>query len=121
MMSVSLLVAPFLDIILFIRADVIGRKRTMLMMGPLGIIGALCAIIFNDLTMITIGMTFLATFYGCVFGLSFIYLNELLVDPLRSKASGINTMCISFGALSNQFLYLKYVLIKYLWSNLNNY
>jgi MFS family permease len=86
---------------LLVYADKVGRKMVMQLVGPVGMIGASIGLIFNSLVGLTFSMTILNVFHGTIFSLNFIYLNEIIIDPLRSKANGINTFALTLGVLSN--------------------
>jgi hypothetical protein len=45
------------------------------------------------------GFTFITIYYTSTFALNYIFINELLIDPLRSKASGIKTFTTAVGSL----------------------
>ena len=103
MINISGFVSPFFETLFFYYADKIGRKTVMLIMGPLGIIGVAGALMFNNLVMITISMVCTSIYYSIIFVMNFIYFNEIIIDPLRSKASGFKSFALSMGTLSKWF------------------
>lgn len=101
MLNLIYLITPAFQFFLMIISDRFGRKYIMIIAIMIGLIGTFVGMFVNELLMLTICMIFIFTFYSTLFGLSFIYINEILIDPYRSKASGFSSFSITIGTLSN--------------------
>ena len=115
MINVSGFISPFFETIFFFKADSLGRKTILLIMGPLGIFGTAIGLMFNNLAAITIFMLFSSIYYSIIFSLNFIFFNEMVIDPLRSKASGIKSFSLTLGTLCKNLKIYKILI------NFNNF
>lgn len=98
-MNICLFVSGIFTILTHILADKYGRRTILLFGSPLGIVGSFIGYFSNNLILIAIANTLTAICDGTIFSMNFIYLNETLVDPLRSKSSGLKTFSLSIGSL----------------------
>lgn len=104
MINVSGTVSPFIETFIMFKTDRIGRKTTLLLMFPLGLIGVFFGLAFNNLVTLTIFMVLSSVYYSVVFTVNFIYFNEVTINPIRSKATGIKSLSLSFGNIGKKNL-----------------
>ena len=100
MFNITDFVSPLFTTLFLIYADKVGRTMILLLIGPIGMIGACIGLMSNDMGFLTLSMTIMNVFYGTIFSLNFLYFNEIIIDPWRSKASGVQTFSVTFGSLS---------------------
>lgn len=105
-MNVAMFVSGLFTVLTHFMADKLGRRTVLLIASPIGIIGTLLGLLFNSLVSITIANTLMSIADGTIFSMNFIYLNETLVDPLRSKSSGLKTFFLSLGGLVFTILFI---------------
>lgn len=103
-MNLVLFFAPFASFYASIHMDYFGRRNSFICSIFFVILGVLLCLIFNNLWSITAGITILDGYSNIMFTIIFLYTNEILTDPLRSKAPGIQAMSFSIGQVSKQFI-----------------
>lgn len=111
LISVSTLVSPFVQVFNLFFADRLGRRKVILLVSIFGFAGTLLSVFGNSLVMLGFGFTFILIYCNSFYALNYIFINELLVDPLRSKATGIKTFSFAVGLLSG---FLKKANLKFL-------
>ena len=99
LISVSTLVSPLFQAFILFLADRKGRRIILLWTAPIGMLGISFCIFAKSLVLMGFGFTLVNIYYTTTFSLNYIFINELLIDPLRSKASGIKTFSFAIGAL----------------------
>ena len=110
-LNIKSFVGPFFVCVFLFLADKYGRKTILTVMIPIGLICISLCLMFKNLVIVTIGMTAVEMMHGSLLSLCFIFLNELFIDPLRSKSSGLKTFSMSLGAMSNfLFWWVKVIL-----------
>lgn len=96
-MNISFFVSGVLTILIQILADNFGRKLMLQVGCPIGIIGSLIGLFSESLISITIANILIMTSNGVIFWMCWIYLNEILINPLRSQSNGIKSFALSVG------------------------
>lgn len=99
MINISQFASPIFVLFLMFQADKFGRALILMIMGPIGIIGSSIGLIFNNLIAITFAMFIMSIFQSGIFLLNIIYFNEIIIDPWRSKSSGIKTFSLTLGLI----------------------
>ena len=97
MLNIISFVSAFIELLIFILGDHYGRKKALILLVFIGITGALIGVIFDQLVSLTMAMTMVQVFYEGTLNGCFIYLNELIINPLRSKSIAIKSIFISLG------------------------
>ena len=97
--NVSYFTSAFLILPTSFLSDSIGNKMIFIYISPFGILGVAIGLISSNLPMITIGFTLLQFYTVSTLIGMFVYLNEMIIDPLRSKASGVKTFALALGAI----------------------
>lgn len=105
MINVSGFVSPFFEAYFFYKADTWGHRFVMLLAGPLGLIGICVGLAFDNLAAVTIMMLSSSFYSSVLFGLNFFYFSGLVIDPLRSKASGFKSFSVSLSSLSKTCIF----------------
>ena len=112
LISVSTFISPIFQILFLFLADRYGRRKIILFLSIIGFIGTAIAVFANSLLQLGFGFTFISIYYTSTFSLNYIFINELLIDPLRSKASGIKTFLSAIGTLG--FYIYEFIICQFL-------
>ena len=99
-MNITFMLYPLLCMLFLYLSDRIGRKSILLIIGPIGILGMSVGLIFDNLVAITIFMIFMYMFMATFYINFNVYLNEILINPWRSKFSGLNRIFSVIGHYS---------------------
>ena len=115
LINISSLVSPFVQVLFLMLSDRKGRRKMLLISVVFGIIGPLLGGLVDNLVVLGCAMVFASTYYSIVFSLNFVMVNELLIDPYRSKTGGFKSFGFAFGGLCKfyQFLWDPGTPIKY--------
>lgn len=97
--NLSDLGGPLMATLLLILADRFGRKVILQIVGPIGMVAASIGLVFDNLAALTLSMLVMNCLFGTIFSLSFVYFNEMVIDPWRSRCSGFKSLAITLGNL----------------------
>lgn len=104
MLNIASIVSPILEMFIFVLADHFGRRKALILLSLTGLCGASLGTAFRGLAPLTVSLTMIQIFYEGTLNCSFIYLNELIIDPLRSKSVAMKSLFLSLGTLSESLI-----------------